>query len=217
MSAARFTGFPDEAMAFYDQLEAENTKAWWTAHKDVYDRAVRAPMEALLDEIDEVTEGEFGDFTLFRPYRDVRFSADKTPYKTHQGAFGGPSMGLGHYLQLSADGLAVGGGFRAHSSAETARMRAAIDADASGRRLEAIVGSLTADGFDILGDRVKTAPRGFSADHPRIELLRAKELMVLKRFGAPDWLSTPAVRDHVIATWRALGDLTEWLDTHVAT
>ncbi|TAL12327.1 MAG: DUF2461 family protein, partial [Frankiales bacterium] len=77
-----FEGFPEEALVFYEGLEADNTKAYWTDHKALYDRTVKAPMEALLAQL----EPEFGPATFFRPYRDVRFSKDKTPYKTHAGA-----------------------------------------------------------------------------------------------------------------------------------
>jgi uncharacterized protein (DUF2461 family) len=68
-----FAGFPEEALVFYEGLRADNTKAYWTDHKSLYDAAVRAPMQALLDEL----EPEFGRAKLFRPYRDVRFAKDK--------------------------------------------------------------------------------------------------------------------------------------------
>ena len=112
-----FSGFPDAGPAFYEGLEADNSKTYWLAHKAVYESAIREPMLALVDAL----EGEFGEARLFRPYRDVRFSADKSPYKTHQGAFTGADTAFGYYVQMSADGLALGGGFRATSTAVTAR------------------------------------------------------------------------------------------------
>ena len=78
-----FTGIPTAALDFYEDLEADNTKSFWTAHKQVYDEAVRAPLEALCLEL----EKQYGAAKLFRPYRDVRFAKDNTPYKTHQGAW----------------------------------------------------------------------------------------------------------------------------------
>ena len=81
-----FTGFPDEGLLFYEGLEADNSKTYWTRSKDTYDSCVRAPMQALVDAL----AAEFGTAKLFRPYRDVRFSNDKTPYKTHQGAVANP-------------------------------------------------------------------------------------------------------------------------------
>ena len=77
-----FSGFPDEGLVFYEGLEADNSKSYWTEHRQAYDEHVRQPMQELADEL----APEFGTPKLFRPYRDVRFSHDKTPYKTHQGA-----------------------------------------------------------------------------------------------------------------------------------
>src|SRR5215467_10426872 len=96
-----FSGWPAEALEFYEGLQAENTKAYWTRHKAVYDEQVLRPMTELTEEL----SAEFGQVKIFRPYRDVRFSKDKTPYKTHIGAL----IGSG-YIQLSAAGLAVGNG-----------------------------------------------------------------------------------------------------------
>ena len=97
-----FNGWPAEALEFYEGLAADNSKAYWTAHKDSYERDVYAPMAALLAEL----EPDFGEGKTFRPYRDVRFSADKSPYKTNIGA----TVGDDGYVQLDARGLAVGSG-----------------------------------------------------------------------------------------------------------
>jgi uncharacterized protein (TIGR02453 family) len=206
-----FTGFGDGAVEFYDGLVADNSKAYWTDHREVYDEHVKAPMAALLADL----EPEFGAGRIFRPYRDVRFSKDKSPYKTHQGAFGGPAVGVGYYLQLDADGLLAGGGFRSHSAEQVNRYRAAVDDDDSGRKLTAIVDSLRSSGFDVEGDPVKTRPRGVPADHQRLELMRFRSLMVFQRFGAPDWLATPAALDHVRDAWRQITPLADWTAEHV--
>src|ERR1044071_380352 len=123
-----FDGFPDEGLAFYEGLLADNSKAYWTDNKDVYERAVKQPMQALVDELGD----EWGEPKLFRPYRDVRFSADKSPYKTHQGVFFSILEGVGYYVHIDADGLYVAGGFRSHSKEQTARYRAAVHAPGSG-------------------------------------------------------------------------------------
>lgn len=209
--APAFSGFPPGALAFYAELEEHNSRDWWLAHKDAYERDVREPMLALLDGL----EDEFGEARLFRPNRDVRFSADKSPYKTHQGALVGSGTVLGYYVQVSADGLRAGGGFRAAGSAQTARFRAAVDAPSSGLALEGVLDSLRRARFELLGEKVKTTPRGYAADHPRIETLRHKELMVVRDFGAPAWLSTRRALTAVRDTWRAVRPLTEWLGEHV--
>src|SRR3712207_5449200 len=127
----RFEGFPDEGLVFYEGLEADNSKTYWTRNRAAYDGCVRAPMQALLDEL----AGEFGAPKLFRPYRDVRFSNDKTPYKTHQGAVVNPEgRGAGAwYVQVSADGLMVAGGGWRPESDPVARYRVPSPTTGRGR------------------------------------------------------------------------------------
>ena len=96
-----FSGWPDEAVEFYEGLEADNTRAYWQDHRATYRRDVKGPMEALLAEL----AGDFGPGRLFRPYRDVRFSRDKSPYKLNCAAHL-----PGGYISFSADGLFVGSG-----------------------------------------------------------------------------------------------------------
>ena len=211
-----FTGFSDRALELYAGLEADNSRQYWADHKAEWETEVRDPMRALVAEL----EDEFGPAKLFRPYRDVRFSADKTPYKTHQGAFVGAGedspVGVGWYVQIDKDGLLAGGGWRAHESAQVNRYREAVDGDGPGGELAALVRDLEADGFLVEGDRMKTRPRGVAADHPRLELMRARSLMVFRRFGAPDWLATPAALDEVRQAWRSVRPLAEWVHRYVA-
>src|SRR5215467_16327617 len=134
-----FQGWPEEALDFYEGLEADNSKAYWTAHKAVYEEKVRGPMAELLEEL----APEFGESKIFRPYRDIRFSHDKTPYKTHIGA----TLGSTRYVQLSADGLSAGAGRWHLESAELSQYRAGV-AGPDGAELAAIVAGLTADGVE---------------------------------------------------------------------
>jgi len=206
-----FTGFPAEAFDFYEGLLADNSKAYWTAHRDTYDTCVREPMAALLRSL----EAEFGAGTLFRPYRDVRFSRDKSPYKTAQGALVSVGEGIGYYVQLDADGLYVGGGFHHHAPDQVERYRAAVDADGSGKRLETIVADVTEAGFEVGGDMLKTRPRGYDADHPRLELLRHKSLTAGRSFAGDPWLETPEATERVRQEWRTIAPLIDWVATHV--
>lgn len=209
--ASPFAGFQTEALAFYVGLEADNSRTYWTDHRDEWEREVRGSMLALVAALEE----EFGEAKLFRPNRDIRFSADKSPYKTHQGAFAATPGGAGFYVEISATGLRAGGGFRAHNPAQTARLRAAVDAGHAGAELETLLESLRRARFEVLGERVKTTPRGYAADHPRIELLRHKELMVIRDFGDPAWLGTRRALARVRDTWRSVSPLNEWVATHV--
>ncbi|HEX6472706.1 MAG TPA: DUF2461 domain-containing protein [Streptosporangiaceae bacterium] len=202
-----FSGFPAAAFDFYTGLCADNSKAYWTAHKDTYESAVRAPMAELFAEL----APEFGAGRLARPYRDMRFSKAASPYKTRQYGF----TETGCFLSLDAGGLTVAGGMYAPAAEQLARYRAAVDAAGPGGRLTAIIDDLVAGGFEIGGDRLKTRPRGVPADHPRLELLRHRALIAYMNWSDEPWLHTPEARDKVAAAWRALRPILTWVDDHV--
>ena len=150
-----FSGWPDAALDFYDGLEADNSKAYWLDHKAVYERDVKAPMEALLVEL----APEFGNTRLFRPHRDTRFSRDKSPYKTAIAA----RVGDG-YVQLSAGGLMAGAGMYHMAPEQLERYRAAVASERSGRRLESVVAALRKGRLEVTTmETLKTSPR----DAPR--------------------------------------------------
>jgi uncharacterized protein (TIGR02453 family) len=206
----RFDGFPVAALDFYDDLELDNTKSFWTAHKEVYDTAVKAPMTALV----EALEPEFGKAKLFRPYRDVRFAKDKTPYKTHQGGFVQAGPGTGYYVQVGAPGVMVGVGFYDPGSPHLAALREAIDDDRSGRQLRRILNALQKAGWELGGEALKTAPRGYDADHPRIDLLRHKSISLRKSYGFEPVIHTAELLDLVREDWRAGRKLVQWVGAH---
>jgi uncharacterized protein (TIGR02453 family) len=201
-----FDGIPLAALDFYEGLEADNSKTYWNDHKDIYQASVRNPVVALA----EALGPEFGEVHLFRPYRDLRFSPDKRPYKEHQGATVGP-----YYFHVDAAGLFAATGYYQMSADQVARYRAAVDDDTAGDALESVVATLRADGYEVGGEQLKTKPRGYDAEHPRIELLRHKAMVAWRSFGAPGWLSTRAASDHVAAAWRNMRPLQTWLDEHV--
>ncbi|MGQ4598253.1 TIGR02453 family protein [Nocardia sp. R6R-6] len=202
-----FAGFPLAGLDFYEDLEADNSKAFWTANKEIYDRAVKQPMTALIAEL----EPAFGSAKIFRPYRDLRFAKDKSPYKTAQGAVVRAAPGVGWYVQINAGGLLVGGGFYQASPGQLEQLRATIDDDVRGTELVTILAKLTRVGFTVGGEKLKTRPKGYDDDHPRIDLLRHKSLSCSKDFGAPAWLETPQAAKEVRATWEAMRPLVEWL------
>ena len=206
-----FAGFPAEAAAFYDGLAADNSRAWWLAHKPEYEQFVRGPMEALLEELHA-----FGPFHVFRPNRDVRFAKDKTPYKDHIGAYGEAEGGTGFYVHFSAAGLMAGSGYYHMAADQLERFRSAVDDDVLGPQIDSIVAGLNGDGFRATAvDALKTAPRGYAKDHPRIELLRRKGLVVTREWPLAAWMQTKAVVGRVRDAWVAAGPMNEWLDAHV--
>lgn len=208
----RFEGFPDEGLVFYEGLEADNSKTFWTQHKAEYDAFVRGPMLALLAEV----AAEFGPAKVFRPYRDVRFSHDKTPYKTHQGAVIHPEgRASALYVQISADGLRVAGGCWRLESDQVARYRRAVADAVQGSRLEVEADRLSAAGWTIEGDRLVRVPSGFEADAPRMELLKRKSLHASRAWPPADWLHSAEALETVRQSWRDLAALNAWLDDNV--
>ncbi|SEP14318.1 DUF2461 domain-containing protein [Trujillonella endophytica] len=209
-----FDGFPDEGLVFYEGLEADNSKTYWTQHRAVYESCVRGPLQALADEL----ASEFGPAKLFRPYRDVRFSNDKTPYKTHQGAVvEPPGRGAGAwYVQVSADGLRVAGGCWRLESDQVARYRRAVVDDVQGRRLAGEVARLTAAGWEVGGDRLTRTPTGFAVDDgDRAALLRHRSLSVARQFEPAPWLHEREALNRVRTAWRDLVALNSWLADNV--
>jgi uncharacterized protein (TIGR02453 family) len=203
-----FSGWPAEAVEFYEGLQADNTKTYWLAHKAVFDASVHGPMVALLDEL----AGEFGPGRIFRPYRDVRFRADKSPYKTAIYA----TLAGGGYVRFSADGLVAGRGYHGMAPDQVERYRQAVDDDRAGVDLVRLIGRLRAKQIEVGGsDSLKSAPRGYPKDHPRIELLRHKGLIAWREWPAEAWLATAAAKRRVVDFLRGAAPLQAWLDEHV--
>ncbi len=206
-----FTGFPPAAFEFYDQLAADNSKAFWQANKATFEEAVRAPMAALCEDL-----ADLGPFHLFRPYNDMRFAKNRPPYKTHQGAYVESEGGAGYYFHLGADGMMIGVGYYDMAKDQLERFRAAIDAEATGTEVERIAAALTKRGYTIGAmDELKTAPRGYPKDHPRVELLRRKGLMAARQYPVSSWMGSKKAVAKVRATWAGAAPLCAWLDAHV--
>jgi uncharacterized protein (TIGR02453 family) len=202
-----FSGWPEEALEFYEGLAADNTKTYWTKHKEIYDAKVLRPMTELVEEL----APEFGETKIFRPYRDIRFSKDKTPYKAHIGAM----VGSG-YVQFSSQGLAAGNGMYGMAPDQLDRYRQAVAGDRTGGELEDVIAAVESAGIGVTGrDVLKATPRGYPADHPRIGLLRYKGIVAWKEWPVAAWLETAAARDRLTGFLRATRPLSAWLDTNV--
>jgi uncharacterized protein (TIGR02453 family) len=181
----RFAGFPREAFTFFRDLAKHNNRDWFQQRKDVYERACRDTLKALTVALDP----PFGASRLTRIYRDLRFSKDKSPYRTHIS-----TVVQGNYLSLSAEGLYVGTGIYMPEPATLRRLRAAIADDDSGERLVAVLKTLRKKGYAVDShQRLVTPPRGCAPDHPRLDLLKMKDLHAGKMFGAAELSSVKAV------------------------
>jgi uncharacterized protein (TIGR02453 family) len=201
-----FTGFPRDATEFFRDLARNNNREWFQAHKEVYERACRDTLKALVAELDPV-----GTPHISRINRDMRFARDGAPYKNHIAA-----GVLGTYINLSAEGLYVGTGMYRPEPAVLQKFRAAIDEDKSGRELVKIVSTIRRKGYAVgTHETVNSAPRGFAADHPRIDLLRMKDIHAGKMIEpGPVLASSKAVAavKKVMADVRPLSD---WIGRYV--
>ena len=205
----RFQGWPEAAQRFFIGLELDNSKSYFEANRRTFERAVRAPMLALLAELEE----EFGPGKVFRLNRDLRFSRDKAPYKTNLAA-GVGGHHRGGYVSLSARGLFVGSGRYQMPPSELERYRRAVADETSGRELERLVGRLKADGYDVGWEELKVVPRGYPREHPRAGLLRHRSLIVSRDYGLQPWLGSTEAKEKVAVVWRAAQPLLKWFASH---
>jgi len=210
----RFAGWPKPALQFFNGLKRDNTKAFFEAHREVYEHDVRLPMEALLAEL-EPDVGSGWETKIFRINRDLRFSPDKRPYKEHVGAvFMSTARAVGFYIQISADGLYVAIGSHEMAADQLTRFRDAV-AGKEGDRLTRIVSALTKGGYQVTEPRFKRVPPGYPADHPRADLLRRAGLMASRGFRPGPWLHTREAKDRVRQAWKDSKPLNAWLETNV--
>ena len=203
-----FEGFPPEAFTFFATLAKNNNRDWFLAHKHVYEQSCRDPMKALMAAIDP----PFGAGWLSRINNDMRFNRDRAPYKTRIDA------GVkGHYVSVGAQGMYVGAGIYKPEPAALRQLRQAIAADASGRTLQTIVAALRRKGYTVATHESSAKPpRGYDADHPRVELLKMKDIHAGRTFE-PASLTTPKALAHVKKVMADLKPFNDWLKTHVGT
>jgi uncharacterized protein (TIGR02453 family) len=207
-----FNGWPEAAIDFYAGLEVDNSKGYWTAHRPIYDECVKAPFE----ELSAVIEQEFGPLRVFRPNRDIRFSKDKTPYKTAAAAVTESQGGTAYYVQISATGLYAGSGYHHLQTDQLQRFRDAVADNRIGPKLATAVDALRKKKYDVdARESLKRAPRGFDPDHPRIDLLRMKGIHAGRAFGDPRWLHTAGAAERIVGAWRDAAPVNRWLDRNV--
>ena len=201
-----FHGWPEEFQPFFIGLELDNSKRYFDARRETYEKAVKAPMVALIDSL----AGEYGEGKVFRANRDIRFSKDKSPYKTNIAATAGMN-GQGGYISLDARGLTVAAGRHELTPQQLAKYRKRVAADSTGPQLAAIVAKLEKAGYGIGGEALKRVPAGWPQDHPRARLLRHKILYIHKNFGLQPWLGSAAARQHIIKVFADAEPLNDWL------
>ena len=210
----KFEGFGPGVHQWFRGLEADNSKQYFAANRDFFEESIRAQMEALLTELSK----EFGgEVKMFRQNRDIRFSADKSPYKTNTYGviYGSPIAAQGLYASISADGLVAGSGYHIMARDQLDRYRSQVADDTHGAELTMLVAKAQQTGLELWGETLATAPRGYPRDHERIELLRRKNLALGATLRRESGISRRDGLQFVTKTWRAAAPVTGWLDEHV--
>lgn len=213
MADAQVGAFTARATKFFEGLERDNSKSYWTANKMIFENAVMEPMAALVDSLPE----RFQPFKTFRMNRDIRFSPDKSPYKTQHGA-AHEADGTVYYLHVDARGLMAACGAYMMAPDQLERYREAVAADETGRELEDILDDLRQRGIEVghgMTEPLKTAPRGYPKDHPRVDLLRQKAVSAHRRLPGARLRDGDAVREFVVDTFDACGPLNDWIKSNV--
>jgi len=201
--------WPPEALAFLRELEDNNDRDWFRANRARYDADLLEPAKALAHSLAPLGEAHF-----FRPYNDTRFHA-RPPIKEQLGVAIGYGAAGGYYVELSLDGLLVAAGLHRPSSDQLDRFRAAIDDGRRAKAFERALQTATDAGLELAPPALKRAPRGYSPEHPRLDLLRRKQLTVARRHELEPWLHEPRCTQLVAAQLDAARPLVAWLAKHV--
>ncbi len=201
--------WPPAALEFLRELEDNNDRDWFKANRARYDNDLLAPAQALAAELADLGEPHF-----FRPYNDTRFHA-RPPIKEQLGVAIGYGPAGGYYVELSLDGLLVAAGLHRPASDQVERLRAAIADNRRAKALEQAIAGAEAAGLQLTPPALKRAPRGYPPDHPRVDLLRCKELTVYRRHALEPWLHEPRAVELVRGQLEAARPLVAWLGKHV--
>src|SRR5262249_14308980 len=220
-NATSFTGFDRTAPQFFHQLAAEMNREWFLANKERYERQWVAPMTALLTEVAARLAKAYAPINLAPPkllriYRDVRFSKDKTPYKTNIAGVIRTAKGTtAIYIHLGVDEEFVGCGTYFFEPDQLVKWRKLVAADKTGKEIAGVIAKLRKAGYAASGhDDYKRVPNPFPADHERADLLKMKGLTagfpkipkgLLHERGLVDWL---------VRHGKATAPLVVWLARH---
>lgn len=199
---------PKSALEFFKQLEVNNSREWFTEHKTEFktiETEIKQTYSAINDRLN--THDEIEKFKLFRIYRDVRFSKNKTPYKTH---FGGsynrkkPELRGGYYLHISPnDQSFIATGFWQPSKEDLLRIRKELEMDDEEFRSIINKKAFKSVWGNLEGDELKSAPRDFNKEHKAIDLIRKKQFIFTKKYTDKQVLSSSFIED-VGASFKAI-------------
>ncbi len=201
--------WPADALEFLRELEDNNDREWFRAHRARYDTVLLGPAIALAERLRHL-----GEPRTFRPYNDTRFHP-RPPIKEHLGVAIGYGGAGGYYFELSLDGLVVAAGLHRPAPDQLERYRAAIDDGRRAEQFETAIATAIAGGLAPAAPTLKRAPRGYPADYPRIDRLRMKELIVHRRHALEPWIHRPACDKQLQRELESARPLVEWLAENI--
>ncbi|MEM8861179.1 MAG: DUF2461 domain-containing protein [Chloroflexota bacterium] len=220
-----FPGFPEDALTFYAQIAENNNKPWFEANKPRFKNNVQKPAQMFVeifgDRLRELVDGMqydtrlTGSGSIFRIYRDTRFSKDKTPYKTNlaiawwQGS-GKKTNRPSFYFGLEPDSAFFGGGTYMFVSDYLEKYREAVADDKMGNELADILAEVTDKGYTIRGEQYKKVPRGYDKEHPRGDLLKYKGMYLAGQNVTPDIVTSADLVDHCYSIAADYAPLIKW-------
>lgn len=206
-----FRGFPPGALDFLRELEENNERDWFKANRRRYDELLVAPARELGEELEAAG---FGRLHLFRPWNDTRFHPGP-PIKEQLGIAVGYEGAGGFYVELSLDGLFVAAGLHNPAPDQVERLRRLVADGRSAASLQKAIHGAEAAGLSLNAPDLVRAPRGYPADHPRIELLRRRALTVSQRHALAAWIHGPSAGRRIRAQLDAAAPLVRWLRERV--
>jgi len=221
VNTTEFAGFPADIAEFFADLTANNNKTWFDAHRQEYLDYVKQPAEAFADAMTErlveIAAGPPPRSWIFRINRDIRFSKDKTPYKTHVGiAFGDPAgkkdESPGFYFHFEPPTVFVGAGMHTFPKPVLERYRETVGDEAEGARLTAVLDEVRAAGpYEVWGETYKRVPQGFPSDHTHAELLRYGGLFAGLTLTDPPGMYTADLLELCVKHYQATAPIQRWL------
>ncbi len=224
MPSSPFNGFSEEAILFFVELAANNNKTWFTEHKPDFENFVMTPARdfvvAMGERLGEISPGVNADprvnKSIFRIYRDTRFSKDKTPYKTNLGLWfwvgeGAKFENPGYYFHLDADNLMLGVGLYSFAKPILKAYREAVVDPELGPALAQTVVDVAEKGYGVGQKTYKRVPRGYDPEHKNAELLLYSGLTAGNESGHPAELHSAALVDYCFEHYRNLEPIVSWL------
>ena len=221
----QFSGFPKEGLSFYKQLGVNNNRTWFNENKATYIENIVEPAQAFVEELGDrlrflspaiQSDSRANNGSIIRIYRDIRFSKDKTPYKTHLGIVFWEGMGKkmenpGYFFHMDAREGGIYGGNHHFDKSFLTTYREAVDDERMGRELSKAIKEVEESGSEVAGEQYARVPRGYDPEHKRAHLLRYKGLWSKSPTIIAEQLMSPDLVDRCFEYCAAMHPLHQWL------